>query len=409
MPQIPDADAKNPTPQSVVVRWCLVFLAIGFLSLAAPARAEKGKPLSVKDVMELLNGGVPSSRIAQIVSEEGISFTMFDELEKRFREAHATQELIDALNKASKPQQPDQPAPGETGILKVQSKPGEAQVYLNDEPKGTTSTSGELRMPGLAAGTYRLRVSLLGYQSWENNIRINAGETESVFVTLEQKALRPTVTLNAIPTSITAGQSVTLTWTSENATDVDIEPTVGKVGTTGSTTVSPRESTTYTITAISPGGVNSATTPVSVTAAVAPPPPVVSPPAGTLPNFPIPGARVEEMKFFESGYDAPELNKRTYLTRFDHRTARYINWELDMVCPAIAARVDFDINATWYDPQGAVFANQTLNTYGQPPWTNPVFNFGRGWANPGNWKPGWYRVELFVNGNRIATGTFQII
>jgi hypothetical protein len=49
-----------------------------------------------------------------------------------------------------------------------------------------------------------------------------------------------------------------------------------------------------------------------------------------------------------------------------------------------------------------------MPTYAQQGWTQPVFNFGRGWNNPGNWKPGWYRVELYVNGNRIASGTFQI-
>jgi PEGA domain len=404
MPQTPNDSSENPARYQVLGRWCLVLLMFALLAVAAPAKAEKGKPLAVKDVMELLQGGVPSSRIAQIVAEEGITFSMFDELEKRFRDTGATQELIDALKKASKPQQPDQPQPGRSGILKVQSKPGEAQVYLNDEPKGMTSTSGELRMPGLAGGTYRLRVSLAGYQSWENNIRITPGETESVFVTLVQKAVQPTVSLYADRPSIVAGQSLTLTWSSAGATDVDIEPTVGKVAASGSTTVSPRDSTTYTMTAIGPGGVNTATTHVTVTAPAAPPAPAV----GTLPNFPIAGARVEEMKFFESGYDSPELGKRTYQSRFDHRSTRYVNWELDLACPAIPARVDFSINAIWYNPDGTVFANQNMNTYALPTWTTPVFNFGRGWKASGNWKTGWYRVELFVNGNRIATGSFEV-
>ena len=49
--------------------------------------AEKGKPLSVKDVMELLKGSVPSSEIARVVAENGISFRMSDELESQFRQA----------------------------------------------------------------------------------------------------------------------------------------------------------------------------------------------------------------------------------------------------------------------------------------------------------------------------------
>lgn len=409
MSKIPDAGSKSAANDGRLVRRSLVFLLLALLVVAGPLAAQKDKPLSVKDIMELLQGGVPCTRIVQIVADEGISFTLFDELEKRFREAGATPELIDAMRSASRPQEPEQ-RPARTGTLKVQSQPGEAQVYLNDEPKGMTSAGGDFRLSGLAAGTYRLRVSLAGYKSWENSIKVTAGETETVFVTLEQKASPPTVTLEADTTSIQSGQAVRLSWVSENATDVDIEPGVGKVAARGTTSVSPRESTTYTVTATGSGGVNTATAYVTVTAPVAPPPRprVVPPEPGTLPNFPIPGARVTEVKFYESGYDGVELGHRTYQTRFDHRTSRYINWEVNLSCPALASRVDFTINATWYNPNGTVFAQQSLNTYAEAGWTAPVFNFGRGWRNPGLWKRGFYRVELFVNGSRIATGSFQI-
>jgi len=59
----------------------------------------------------------------------------------------------------------------------------------------------------------------------------------------------PTVTLTASQTSITAGQSVTLTWTSNNATTVSIDNGVGAVAANGSTNVTPAATTTYTITA----------------------------------------------------------------------------------------------------------------------------------------------------------------
>lgn len=81
---------------------------------------------------------------------------------------------------------------------------------------------------------------------------------------------QPTVTLNATSTTIQSGQSTTLNWTSTNATDLDLEPGVGKVQAEGSTNVSPTESTTYTITATGPGG--SATANVQITVAAAPAP-----------------------------------------------------------------------------------------------------------------------------------------
>ncbi len=64
----------------------------------------------------------------------------------------------------------------------------------------------------------------------------------------------PTVKLSASPDFITQGQQSTLSWTSENATKLDLEPGVGSVQAQGSTAVSPSQSTTYTITASGPGG-----------------------------------------------------------------------------------------------------------------------------------------------------------
>src|SRR5579863_3245828 len=60
-----------------------------------------------------------------------------------------------------------------------------------------------------------------------------------------------TVTLMAHPQSVQAGQQVTLTWTSQNASSVTITPGVGQVGLNGSTYVYPTQTTTYTATATS--------------------------------------------------------------------------------------------------------------------------------------------------------------
>jgi peptidoglycan-associated lipoprotein len=69
---------------------------------------------------------------------------------------------------------------------------------------------------------------------------------------------------------------VTLSWTSQNSTSLDLQPGVGTVQAQGSTTVTPSESTTYTITATGPGGTNSQSARVTVT--VPPPPPPPPPP-----------------------------------------------------------------------------------------------------------------------------------
>lgn len=88
---------------------------------------------------------------------------------------------------------------------------------------------------------------------------------------------KPTVNLTAVPSTIESGQSVTLSWTSENATSLDLQPGVGAVQSSGSTSVSPTESTTYTLTAKGEGGEATSTARVTVTTAQPPPPPEAPP------------------------------------------------------------------------------------------------------------------------------------
>ncbi|MGC0773454.1 MAG: peptidoglycan-associated lipoprotein Pal [Candidatus Acidiferrum sp.] len=83
---------------------------------------------------------------------------------------------------------------------------------------------------------------------------------------------KPTVSLQANPSSINKGDSSTLSWTSTDATTLTISPEVGAVTAQGSTKVTPSDSTTYTITASGPGG--SADSSARVTVTAPPPPPV---------------------------------------------------------------------------------------------------------------------------------------
>jgi peptidoglycan-associated lipoprotein len=85
-----------------------------------------------------------------------------------------------------------------------------------------------------------------------------------------------TATLSANPTSIQRGQSATLTWSTENASDVTLEG--NKVDPSGSQTVTPADTTTYHLSAKGAAGTQDATATVAV-AAPPPPPPPPPPPA----------------------------------------------------------------------------------------------------------------------------------
>jgi len=71
------------------------------------------------------------------------------------------------------------------------------------------------------------------------------------------------VRFEASPLSIQPGQSTTLTWATNGASTVSISPNVGNVAVNGSTPVSPKQTTTYTLTATSSDG-KSVTSPVTV-------------------------------------------------------------------------------------------------------------------------------------------------
>jgi peptidoglycan-associated lipoprotein len=82
----------------------------------------------------------------------------------------------------------------------------------------------------------------------------------------------------AEPSTIEAGQSSTLRWSISNATDMTIDQGVGAVQSSGQRQVFPRASTSYTLTAKGPGGMDSRSVTVEVTSAPPPPPPAPTTP-----------------------------------------------------------------------------------------------------------------------------------
>jgi peptidoglycan-associated lipoprotein len=102
----------------------------------------------------------------------------------------------------------------------------------------------------------------------------------------------PAVTLTAEPSNIQSGSATTLSWTSQNATDLDLSPTVGKVQAAGSTSVTLQDSTTFTITAKGPGGTETATARVTVM-----PPPVSTQTKPTVTDQGLTSDRIKDAYF----------------------------------------------------------------------------------------------------------------
>ncbi len=295
----------------------------------APA-AQNGKTLSQQEVIELLEGGVQSARVASIIDDRGINFRFTDEIEQKVRDAGGSSDVVEALRRAS--QRREQTERPRTGGLIIKTTPGETEVYLNDEPEGMTSPEGEIRLPNLQPGNYKLRVSLPGYQSYEEPMPVEAGQDQTVYVTLVQKTAAPPIQHNSIP----------------------------------------------------------------------------EPPAPSS-GLSIPGIKIAPLMFFEGPHDLTlEKSQRVYLTEFDHTTTRSIFWELDLKFPAPGRRIDFQLDALWYRPDGSELRHQTLSAYVMPTWANSWHALGYGWPDAGHWPPGIYRVEILFKGLRISSGSFQI-
>ncbi|HWR15569.1 MAG TPA: putative Ig domain-containing protein [Terriglobales bacterium] len=128
-----------------------------------------------------------------------------------------------------------------------------------DQGVGTVATSGTKTVSPTATATYTITVTG------------SAGTaTAKVIVSVGAVSTAPTVQITASPTSITQGQSSTLSWSSTNATSATINQNIGTVATSGTKTVTPTATTTYTITVTGAGGSTTASTTVMV--ATAPPP-----------------------------------------------------------------------------------------------------------------------------------------
>jgi len=87
----------------------------------------------------------------------------------------------------------------------------------------------------------------------------------------------PTSSLSVTPVSITMGETATLNWTSQNATNCDITPGIGPVNTQGSMLIKPVADTAYSLSCNGPGGTSNSAANISVVAPkMAPPVPTSS-------------------------------------------------------------------------------------------------------------------------------------
>lgn len=181
------------------------------------------------------------------------------------------------------------PPPAAETYLTINTIRG-AKVRI-DSTTETVGSSGSL-IKKVEPGRHSVEVNLDGYNSFSNNnVYVNAGENLPVSAPLSAKVVQPVtppppvapppkpapaiVTFEAEPSTIEEGKQAMLRWETQNATEVEITGVGTGLGKNGRIAVTPKDKTTYKLTAKGDGG----TTDREVTIAVnAPPKPVVERP-----------------------------------------------------------------------------------------------------------------------------------
>jgi hypothetical protein len=173
-----------------------VFIALAFCLPGVKAQ-KSSKQLTKENVLELLTGDVPPERVAGIVRERGVSFKLDRAAEDQIRQAGGNDELLKVIRELA-PKAPASPGgkakPAGPPVLLIEATPGDAHVYIDDEPVGTTSPEGRLKISTLSPGAHRVRLALRSFQDHEETVQLTSGETTRVATNLQAAAVTPVET-----------------------------------------------------------------------------------------------------------------------------------------------------------------------------------------------------------------------
>ena len=178
--------------------------------------------------------------------------------------ANAQAPVSFTLNPTGKPPEP-------IAYVTVQTTPG-ASVSIDGAVQGQANDSGSFNT-SLKPGSHNLDLALDGYfPSRTQPFTVTQGERQNfnIALTAKPKLQPPTASLIASSRTIQAGEAVTLSWQTNNASSVTIDQGIGAVDKNGTRDVRPTGNITYVLTAKGDGGTQSAT--VDITVKAAPPP-----------------------------------------------------------------------------------------------------------------------------------------
>jgi hypothetical protein len=123
-----------------------------------------------------------------------------------------------------------------------------------------------------------------------------------------------------------------------------------------------------------------------------------------------PQLAVRSLRFFESGQDSLPFEERVYHRRFAGEGTRWVNYEITLAYPKAKLGRPISITCVWSRDGPMQPIRQVLDNNYDSAATYRIYNRGlgrvdgRGFAErKGKWK-----AEIYVEGQLVATGTFEI-
>jgi hypothetical protein len=306
--------------------------------------------------------------------------------------------------------------------LTVTSTPAACKVLVDGKEAGSTDISGQLTLKNISQGSHTLTVQRAGYQDWTQNISLTSSQTIRADLALAlggswqgsyavSQASPPagfTLSITQTGTSFTGKADQRDNNNSESS--ASLEGSVSgrdiryvKRYTTGGTaeykgTVDAsgmRASGTWTS-----GGASGIWVMAKVEKTDSG---WIAPIYSKIDSF---NADVADLKFYETGSESPK--QRIYSTRFGASSSRFINYDLFLKYPIPGRRIEFETSAVYYNSDGTVLGRRARQASVEAGWSESNHFDGWGAGTPGSWKTGFYRVDIFVAGKRIASKWFEI-
>ena len=118
--------------------------------------------------------------------------------------------------------------------------------------------------------------------------------------------------------------------------------------------------------------------------------------------------RILSLRFYRGASNAPEMAQRQFASRFPKSSTQFVYYQIEIENPWKYISVEYKLLARYYKPDGSVDGEIEDQIVTKPERETFWHSRGLGWEKAGNWLPGAYRVEIFINSEHRISGEFTI-